>query len=310
MASGYDIVGLGVCAFDIIAEADRLPGPDAKMEARSIQAQGGGLVGTALVAASRLGGHCAYLGALGDDFFGDFSVSALEREGIDIGFVERVEGASAHLAVIVADRAAGTRMILWSSEDAPELGPEHVSEQALRRTEVLHVDDYYPRAALAAARLARSMGTTVTMDLEVGGEETEEFLSLGDYVIVPLEFAAERYGASSAEQGAEALFEEMAPFGAIAAVVTAGTRGSAARQAGGAIYQPAYHPPVVVDTTGCGDAYHGAMALGVARGWELQKAMQVAAATAALKCRALGGRRGIPDMDEVGAFLETARPIE
>ncbi len=65
----------------------------------------------------------------------------------------------------------------------------------------------------------------------------------------------------------------------------------------------------VVDTTGCGDVYHGAFALGVARGWELARIMQVASATAALKCRALGGRRGIPSLEEVEEFLESAEPI-
>ncbi len=59
----------------------------------------------------------------------------------------------------------------------------------------------------------------------------------------------------------------------------------------------------MVDTTGCGDVYHGAFALGVARGWELPRIMRCAAATAALKCRKAGGRAGIPAMGEVEEFL-------
>jgi len=51
----YDVVGIGCCAFDIVLEVDRYPGPDEKMGARDLRIQGGGLVATALVAVARLG---------------------------------------------------------------------------------------------------------------------------------------------------------------------------------------------------------------------------------------------------------------
>ena len=60
----------------------------------------------------------------------------------------------------------------------------------------------------------------------------------------------------------------------------------------------------VVDTTGCGDVFHGAFAFGLARGWDVARNARFASATAALKCRALGGRTGIPTYGEVVAFLQ------
>jgi sulfofructose kinase len=308
MGPDYDVIGMGVCAFDLVIEVGRCPGPDEKLRADSVRQQGGGLVGTALVAAARLGGRCAYLGALGDDTFGNFCVSEFEKEGVDTRFISRPAGASALVAVIVADRSAGTRMILWTDEGAPRLGPDAVSADVVRRARVLHVDNYFPEAALAGARLARSLGVTVTMDLERQDERTGEFLSLGDYAIVPEDFARLRYGSEGAEEGAQALYEEVAPHGGRAAVVTCGVRGSYAVTACGPIAQPAYRAPVV-DTTGCGDVYHGAFALGLARGWELGRIMQCAAAAAALKCRKLGGRAGIPTMPELEAFLRRAETI-
>jgi len=59
----------------------------------------------------------------------------------------------------------------------------------------------------------------------------------------------------------------------------------------------------VVDTTGAGDVFHGAFACGVALGYDLRENLRFASAVAALKCRKLGGRAGIPTMDEVRAFL-------
>ncbi len=308
MDQEYDVIGIGVCAFDILIEVDRYPGADEKMEAARIETQGGGVVGTALVAAARLGGRCAYLGALGDDSFADFSVAEFEADGVDTRLIRRVGNASVLVALIVADRSAGTRMIVWTSDRAPRISPADVSEEVIRQARVVHVDNYYPAPALEGARKARALGVPVTMDLELQDEGAEEFLTLGDYVIVPLEFAQQRYGADDVEVGARALYEELAAHGGRAGVVTDGTRGSFAAHGGGSIRQPAYRVEVV-DTTGCGDVYHGAFALGVARGWELDRTMRVAAATAALKCRELGGRRGIPDAGEVEEFLRTAEPI-
>jgi len=305
MAKQYDVVGMGVTAFDIIVEVDRYPAADEKFEARRVVEQGGGIVGTALVAAARLGGHCAYLGALGDDSFADFSVKEFEREGIDTRYIRRVPGASVLLALIVADRSAGTRMIVWTGERAPRLDPDDVPEAAIRRAAVLHVDNYYPESALAAARIARSHGVPVTMDLEMSEESADAFLTTGDYPIVPLEFARQRYGIEGMEEGARALYDEVASHGGTAAVVTAGTAGSVGVSADGVVRQPAF-PAQVVDTTGCGDVYHGAFALGVAKGWTMERSMRVAAATAALKCRKLGGRAGIPTMEEVRALLQSA----
>lgn len=304
----YDVVGIGCCAFDIIVEAERLPGADEKVPMRRLRTQGGGLVATALVAVARLGGKCVYLGALGDDYFAQFCVDEFEKEGVDTGLIRRVPGSSVLTAVVVAQPATGTRMIFWTNEGAPAFSPDDVPEEIIRKTRVLHVDSFQPDAALKAADIARSAGVPVTMDLEFGGPKADSFLSLGDYVIVPLAFTRRRYGTDDMEEAARALFEEIAPLGGRAAVVTGGAGGSYAVRKGRSLHQPAYRVEVV-DTTGCGDVFHGAFALGVARDWDLERIMPFAAATAALKCRRLGGRAGIPTEPEVREFLRSAEPI-
>jgi len=309
MSKLYDVLGIGCCCFDIVGEADRLPGPDEKVQMSRMRIQGGGLVATALVAVARLGGRAAYLGALGDDFFSQFCVDEFEREGVETGLIRRVPGASVLKAIVVAQPATGHRMIFFTREGREELDPSHVTEDVVRQTRVLHVDGFEPQAALKAARMARSAGVPVTMDLEGNGAQAEALLAAGDYVIVPLEFCRARYGTADMAEAAAALFGEIAPSSARAAVVTAGTQGSYAVWKEGPFHQPAYRVEVA-DTTGCGDVFHGAFALGVARGWAIERIMPFAAATAALKCRELGGRAGIPTESEVDEFLRSAEPIQ
>ncbi len=308
MEKTYDVIGIGCCAFDIVAEVQRYPDPDEKVGVPGIRTQGGGLVATALVAVARLGGRCAYIGPLGDDYFAQFCVDDFEREGVDTHLIRRVPGSSVVTAIIVACPQAGSRMILATAADNPVAVASDVSEEAVRRARVLHVDNFQPAAALEGARIARSLGIPVTMDLEGAGRGVEDILAFGDYVIVPLAFARRRYAADAPADGARALYDEIAPQGGKAAVVTAGVGGSFAVWAGGSLRQPAYKAPVV-DTTGCGDVVHGAFALGLARGWDLERIMPYASAVAALKCRELGGRAGIPTEDEVREFLSCAEPI-
>lgn len=308
MEESYDVIGIGCCAFDMVLEVDHYPGPDEKLGGLPMRCQGGGLIATALVAVARLGGSCAYLGPLGDDYFAQFCVDDFRREGVDTSLISQVQGCSVAVAVVIACPEAGTRMIVAAARDVPTFPAADVPEDVIRMSRVLHVDNYHPAAALKAAEVARSCGVKVTMDLEYGSDDLDGFLGLGDYVIVPREFTRRRYGLDTAEEGARALFEETAPQGGQAAIVTAGSSGSFAVWPGGALHQPAYRINVV-DTTGCGDVFHGAFALGLARGWEMEKLLPFASAVAALKCRELGGRAGIPGEREVREFLASAEPI-
>jgi sugar/nucleoside kinase (ribokinase family) len=60
-----------------------------------------------------------------------------------------------------------------------------------------------------------------------------------------------------------------------------------------------------VDTTGAGDAFHGAFIYGMLQGWAVHQVTRFANAVAAINCRSLGGRRGLPTLSQVETFLET-----
>ena len=299
----HDVVGIGCCALDITFELESYPEPDQKVRAPGFGMQGGGLVATALVAVARLGGKSAFIASLGDDSLAQFAVDELRDQGVDVRYIRRVPGKSILTALIIADRSAGTRTVLFSEQHQPRTEPEQVTEELVGSARCLHVDNFQPEAAAKAAEIARSTGVPVTVDLETGGKEADILLELGEYVIVSLDFVRDRFGSEGMEEGARALFEKISCHGGRVAVVTNGDQGAFLKAADLKHFQPAYSVDVV-DSTGCGDVFHGAFALGVARGWDLKTIMRVSSATAALKTRKLGGRAGIPDMEEVTRFLE------
>jgi sugar/nucleoside kinase (ribokinase family) len=89
-------------------------------------------------------------------------------------------------------------------------------------------------------------------------------------------------------------------------VVTEGEHGCWCAAPEGTFHVPAFPAPAVVDTTGAGDVFHGAFLSARARGEGLRPALRLAAAAAALKCGALGGRAGIPTREEALAFAAGA----
>jgi ribokinase len=60
----------------------------------------------------------------------------------------------------------------------------------------------------------------------------------------------------------------------------------------------------VVDTTGAGDVFHGAFIFGMLKKWSMKKTAKFSNACAAMKCRKLGGRAGIPTLKDVNRFIK------
>ncbi len=97
--------------------------------------------------------------------------------------------------------------------------------------------------------------------------------------------------------------EEMSEALGACCVVTAGDQGCWYSEWGAEIrHQPAF-PVDVVDTTGCGDVFHGVYAACLAAGLSVSEAVRTASAAAALKATHPGGRSGIPTLDEIRRFV-------
>jgi ribokinase len=125
----------------------------------------------------------------------------------------------------------------------------------------------------------------------------ERLLPLIDHLVVSEKFARQ------ADNNPEEALKKLAEYGAEAITITLGKAGSLSRSTDGQTFsQPAFKVDVV-DTTGCGDVFHGGYIFGLLQGWPLPQTIRFASACAALKTRALGGRTAIPVLQVVENFL-------
>lgn len=300
MSERTDVLGMGCVAVDDLLYVDRYPPADAKAEVRRRDRQCGGNTATALVAASRLGARAAYAGIIGDDELSAFVRERLVAAGVDLSpAVSRPGSRTIHATVVISD-ADGTRTIFFSLEGVGILRPGEVDADRVRSSRVLLVDHIAAEAMVRAARVAREAGIPVVADAEYHSTEAHiELLSLSDHLVLSRGYALELTGKTNVADALHSLWRA----DRAAVVITAGAEGCWAHDGGAGIHhQPAF-PVDAVDTTGCGDVFHGAYAFALARGMDLPDRLRLASATAAIKATRPGGQAGIPDRAEVDGFL-------
>lgn len=298
-----DVLGLGNTAVDDLLIVPHYPPADAKVHVQSSSRQCGGLASTALVAAARLGARGAYAGCLGNDSLSQFVEEALRREGVDLThLVRRDDAAPSHSNIIVVP-ATGTRTIFCNTAHFCGADDTRPEAEVIRSTKVLMVDRFGTRGMIRAATIAREAGIPVVSDIESSDFEMfDELFSLVDHLILSEDFAQSHTDTQTPEDAASALWNEARHT----VVVTCGSQGSVAVSKEYPDLQPRRHATFkveVADTTGCGDAFHGAYAAALAQGLVIDERIRLAAATAALKATKPGGQAGLPDRATVEKFL-------
>lgn len=294
------VTGIGQCAWDYLAEVDSYPKADTKKEVLSWTEQGGGPVATALVALRRLGVECRFFGVTGDDEEGSNIRRSLSDDGVEVSGLICRRGAASQAAFIAIERGKGTRTIFWRRPSAEPLSPEELPEGFLGESDFLLLDGLMADVSVHAAQKARVASVPVMLDAGRVRERMLEVASLSDYVVGSEEFGRE-LGWNGDRESFKRKARELTPG---VTTITLGERGSVTYAGDETIAVPACNVDVV-DTTGAGDVFHGGYIYGLLQGWDILKTVRFATAMAALKCRKLGGRAGIPDLEEVLGFMES-----
>ena len=303
--SGYDILGVGVATVDDLLMTAQFPRPNEKRRLEAMERHCGGLTASALVAAARMNCRCGYLATLGENDMASFVRRQLRGEGIEVLADGSPPDAEPFHSVIITERAAGERSILWRNYKTlpPRIGPAELELAAA--CACLFVDHVFAADSLEMAAAARRAGRPVVGDFERDTPRSRELMDLTDHLILPLAHARRTLESETASP--EEAASRLAGFpGRALACVTDGDRGSwyALGEAPDRVAsQPCFHAGPVADSTGCGDVFHGVYAAGLVKGWNPSERIRRAAAAAALKTLKPGSQAGAPTLAELETFL-------
>jgi len=297
----FDAVGFGLNAIDYLLVVPEYPSFDVKMRLLNHTQSAGGQTANAMVALQRLGMRTAYAGRFGSDEEGKLGLESMRAETVDLQFAEVVEGARNQIAFIIIDQRNGERTIVWDRDDRLGYAAAEAPIKLADRGRALHIDAHDPPASARMAAAARSAGVIVSADIDNIYEGLPELLPLIDVLIGSKEFP---HRVTGIKDERASLIELKARYGCAIVGATLGQRGALLYCEGQFLEAPAFDVPGGCrDTTGAGDAFHAGFLYGLLKDEDVETSLKLANATAALKCRGLGGRKSLPNEKELRAFV-------
>jgi sulfofructose kinase len=296
----FDVVGMGLNSVDFLTVVPEFPTPNSKMEMLRFSKQGGGQVATAMVALSRWGVKSKYIGKVGEDDLGQFSLNSIRQEGVDISSVSIEPNTTNQFAMIIVDGSSGERTILWNRDERLMYREGELRKEAICSGNLLHLDGHDIHAALQCARWAKEEGIPTIIDLDKVEPITSELIKKMDFIITSSRFPMLFTGISDQKKALLEVQKHTSGF----ICATLGHEGAVALINGECLRIEGFKVDVV-DTTGAGDVFHAGFIYGLLQNWEVVEILRFANAAAALKCRDLGGRKGIPLLEEVQRFLSS-----
>ncbi|WP_158782388.1 PfkB family carbohydrate kinase [Pantoea sp. BAV 3049] len=292
-----NIVCLGNAVWDRVFEMEQIPQQPTKYFARGYFENGGGIAATAAVACVRLGAHAQLISRLGDDSNGELIRNELAQWDVDVSGMHTFAGVQSSHAVIHVD-SEGERQITVFRDGRCPTSTDWLSADMLEGVDCLLCDTSWPEGALWLMAEAKKRHIPAVLDLDLGASRMAELVAHGDHLafsLPGLRLFTQQHNIADALKAAQKKTQ-----GTV--YVTCGAEGCYWLDGEEVRHVPSF-PVLCVDTTGAGDVFHGALAVAIAEQRPTFEAIRFANAVAALKCTREGGRKGIPDRQQLAQFL-------
>jgi len=288
-----DVLCVGHASFDVAMSVSHHPAADEKMQAGSMQLCGGGPAANAAVQVARLGGVAAFAGVLGKDVFGDLHDRELQREGVCTQWL--VRDGETPLSQILA-KSDGCRSVVNFRGSQSWLRADALPALSMPAAVILF-DGHEPLLSEHLQQQAEQQGMMTVLDAGSVHQGTEALVWRVGHLVASQRFACTFCDTDDVEQALRMLAAKRNHV-----VITLGEEGLL-WFCDGAFGRLSAFSVDVVDSTGAGDAFHGAYALGLARGMAWPSLLKFASAAGALACTRLGARPALPDHHAVARLL-------
>ncbi|MBO6754886.1 MAG: ribokinase [Roseibium sp.] len=300
------ITVFGSINLDLVVSVPRLPGPGETVSGPDHQSFAGGKGANQALSARRAGADVAMVGAVGNDAFADLALANLRLSGVDLSGVRALDGATG-LALIGVEDSGENQIIVASGANA-RVDAEWLDGRLTPGAWLLVQGEVRVDQIETAMTAARRAGTKVFFNpAPVPGSSLKALLDLTDVLVVNEGEARDVAEALDLPADPEAFAAAFAAKDRIA-VVTLGGAGAVACSRERTIR---CRPPAidVVDTTGAGDAFCGALAAALDAGLNLDLGVRRAVAAGALACQVTGAQSSAPDAKAISDMAGNVRIV-
>ncbi|HEY9160765.1 MAG TPA: carbohydrate kinase family protein [Desulfomonilia bacterium] len=294
MNKPIEVLVAGRLNVDYLCVIERYPEEDTKIRIIKRISDIGGQGGNTSCCIKRLGGSLKFISRIGNDDEGRFCIELLNKSGIDTSSIRLVKGGHTTVSFVFISRLSGKRTLMYESEALPDLRLDRMMRSSISRAGVLLLDPSVTH--LATELKAIKDRPPIVYDCERWREGIYDMMDLADYFVPSSLFLKdEKMGFKTSDpiEGIKTLARKVSNR----LIMTDGRNGAYFIENGN-IFN--IRPPRVeiIDTTGAGDNFHGALALALSRNFSLKDSVKLAIAVATLSCRGYGGRAAVPEWNE------------
>jgi sulfofructose kinase len=288
-----DVLCVGHASYDLIFSIDHHPLADEKISASGFVGMGGGPAANAAVTVAKLGFKAAYAGYLGLDIYGEHHYRELLDTGVHSDLIIRGNFSTPLSTILV--KPDGQRALINYKGQTKALAADAIDFSAIIPKVVLF-DGHEPQLSLALLASLQDKSTISVLDAGSLHDGTLALMHKVDYLVCSEKFAIQYAG--TIETALQRL-AELAPT----VVITLGEKGLIwqRNQEQGTL---SAFPVACVDSTGAGDAFHGAFAAALCTDMSWLDVLRYASAAGALCCTKLGARTGIPSHEDIHLLLK------
>jgi sugar/nucleoside kinase (ribokinase family) len=270
-----------------------------------------GAAGTAVIAAAKMGLHCAAVGGVGQDMMGDWVLQRLHQFGIDTSGLRQIPGARTSSSIVLT-RPDGSRPALHMKGATgdfyvdDDLMPQVIDARVVHLGGVGLMNRMDQGRNAELAKRAQAGGAITTADIFAGSKDdlpaVASVLPYTDYFMPSIEEAHALTGRSDLDGTAKFFLD----YGATCCVFTLGADGAYYHHKDGTRFTiPAFDVEVRC-TCGCGDAFDAGIAVALCRDMDPETAVRFAQATSALNATGLGSQAGVESFERTWDFMTKA----
>lgn len=308
MSVEFDVVVVGSVNVDMVVYAATLPSPGTTVTGGVFERSGGGKGANQAAAVARLGARVALIAAVGDDAEGDESISELAAKGVGVSHINKLDDARTGIALIVVDDKGENQIAVASGANGILDGcivEKALSELALSRDGVCLVGFEVGDSAIEAAAIwASARGHRVVLDPAPARPITAALAGCAPIITPNRGESVELTGQDDITAAADLLSH----LTHSSVLITLGSDGVLLHEGGIPTRIPPYRV-TAADTTGAGDVFTGAFAVGLTDGMSITAAVNLGQAAAALATQVEGARSGMPTRESVEEFMTDTKVL-
>ncbi|XP_037398198.1 ketohexokinase isoform X1 [Pygocentrus nattereri] len=284
------ILCIGLVCLDIINVVDKYPEEDTDKRCLSQRWQRGGNASNSCTILAQLGAPCAFMGSVAHGPVADFIVGDFVRRGVDVSGVTWQPWGETPCACCVVSPSAGSRTVVLSDTNLPDVTAEDFSKLDLSQYQWIHWEGRNAAEQVKMIEKVReynrkqekSNQITISVEIEKTREPLYQLFPHGDLVFVSKDVAI-HFGFQSAASALKGFYSRVRK-GAVLICAWAEKGADAMGPDGVVVHSDAFPPEKVVDTLGAGDTFNASVIYSLSRGGTLQEALTFGCQIAGKKC--------------------------